>query len=201
MKECGPCTEKEMVLAFLQAEIDSPRFGIIYQNLLKSSNLDRVAIIDNPDLTNQLHNDLRLALLSTVRGYKANTFLFCGFPGDVMWRRVKLFPNDYKSLIYANHETWVTLSGGSRLVIDGPHNIGVISTAENADTNINAVVAALLKGITYPELIAAQGPGSNDTLILIEGHTRATAYVLGNRHEPIDVIVGSSSSMHKWMFY
>lgn len=201
MKECGPCTENDMVIAFLQGEIDSPRFRDTYQYFLRSFGFDRSVIIDNPDLNNQHQNKDRLTLLWEVRGYKANTFLFQGFPSDVIWRRVKVYSSDYKFLTYANHETWLTLSGGSRLVIDGARNIGIISTAENANANINAIVDALLKGVTYPELIAAQRVGSNDALILVEGHSRATAYIMANKHEPIDVIVGSSLSMPKWVFY
>jgi len=42
MNELGSATEHEMVLAFLQAEIDSTRFGPIYQGNLTKWRLNRI---------------------------------------------------------------------------------------------------------------------------------------------------------------
>lgn len=53
MIDLGPAAEDAMVLAFLQAEIDSARFGSIYQAILANSGLDRVSVIDNPDRNSQ----------------------------------------------------------------------------------------------------------------------------------------------------
>jgi hypothetical protein len=37
--------------------------------------------------------------------------------------------------------------------------------------------------------------------VLIEGHTRATAYALAQLPERIECIVGSSPIMNQWAFY
>jgi hypothetical protein len=50
MTEIGPATENEMALAFLQAEIDSPRYGERYLSILSSINLTRGSIVDAPDM-------------------------------------------------------------------------------------------------------------------------------------------------------
>lgn len=199
MREIGTATEEEVVLAFLKAEIDSPRFGPTYVQILRNSQLDRGSLIDDPDLSNANDNRLRVELLSSVRGYRKGTFLFRGFPRDVHWRRAELLPEHVRELKYANFPTWTHLSKGSRLVADGSANIDTVQTDENAEANIKAVAAAILAGQRYPELIAVEDV--DKSLILVEGHTRATAYVLVGFEEPVSCFVGSSPSMHLWAFY
>jgi len=199
MRELGPATEVEVVLAFLKAEIDSPRFGPAVAKILDNSGLGRAMLIDNADLANPGHNRLRTELLKAVRGYRAGLYLFKGFPGDVRWRRVELLPGDVGNLRYANFPTWVALSNGSRLVADGAANIDRIQTAENVNASIKTVAAAVTAGQRYAELIAVEA--HDGSLILVEGHTRATAYVLARVAEPVHCFVGSSPTMRPWAFY
>jgi len=199
MIERGSAADKDMVLAFLKAEIDSPRFGSYYGAILTQWGLDRTLLIDRADLGNMKDNQIRTELLKAVRGYTAGQYLFAGFPPNVQWRRTDLEPTELKRLKYANFPTWVTLSSGSRLVSEGAKNIDTIQAAENADVNIKAVAEQLRRGKRYPELIVVQGPGED--LIVVEGHTRATAYVLAEHAEPIPLLVGTSSLLHQWAFY
>src|SRR5713226_850185 len=53
-----------------------------------------------------------------------------------------------------------------------------------------AVVADLKRGKKFPDLIGVEG--QNGDIILMEGHTRATAYVVSPPADPIRCIVGSS---------
>lgn len=195
----GPATENEMILAFLRAEIDSPRYGPLYQQRLSSSGFSRYQLIESPDLNDAPQNTTRMALLRDVRGYSTNLYLFQGFPRDVEWQRIRLDPPKLKRLKYANHPTWTTLSNGTRLVVDGARNIDQVQTAENANDSIKAVAEALKSGHTYPELITVSGP--EDYFILVEGHTRATAYILSGYSHPITMLVGRSARMSRWVFY
>jgi hypothetical protein len=199
MIERGSASDKDMVIAFLKAEIDSPRFGPTYQDILIRSGLDRTLIVDQANLENMKENRIRAELLKLVRGYTANQFLFTGFPQNAQWRRADLEPTELHRLKYANFETWTTLSGGSRLVVDGAQNIDTIQTGENADANIKAVAEQLKLGNRYPELIVVQGQGED--LIIVEGHTRATAYVLAEHAEPIPLLIGTSPHLRQWAFY
>jgi hypothetical protein len=199
MIERGSATEHEMVLALLQAEIDSARFGPIYQNILTRSRLNRTPLIDQANLANANDNHIRTELLKAVRGYKANQYLFNGFPSNVQWRRVELELIELTRLKYANFPTWITLSGGSRSVVDGAKNVERIQAAENANDNIRAVAESVRNGHRFPELIVVQADGQD--LILVEGHTRATAYVLAQPSNPIELLVGSSSLLKQWFFY
>ncbi len=199
MVKIGPVSEDEVVLAFLRGEIDSPRFGPSYSAILTNSRLSRVQLIDNADLSNVSDNHVRSELLKAVRGYRAGTYLFHGFPPSVRWGRVRLEPPEVGQLRYANYPTWIQLSNGSRLVADGARNVDRVQTQENTNDNIRAVAFALKAGQRYPELITAES--HDGALILIEGHTRATAYVLSGLSESVDCFVASSPAMRGWAFY
>ncbi len=199
MIERGSATEHEMVWAFLQAEIDSPRFGPTYQDILTQSQLTRKNLIDEADLANTRDNYIRTELLKAVRGYTANQYLFEGFPRHVQWRRADLEPEELTRLKYANFPTWTGLSGGTRRVVDGAKNVDRIQTAETANENIKAVVQKINSGHRFPELIVVEADGED--LIVVEGHTRATAYVLAQSSDPVKLLVGSSSLLHGWVFY
>ena len=196
MIDHGPATEDEMILAFLQAELFSPRFGPQYTYWL--AQFRRTPdIITNPDLTNAGDNAVRKTLLTNVRGYANKTYLFRGFPPDVQWHHVTLEQKDIDELRYANYPTWTALSGGTRRVADGARHLHTHPTAENADQNVPGVIQALRKGTTFPPLIAASN--GDGPLVLIEGHTRATAYLIAGT--PTDVIVGTSPHMTEWGFW
>jgi len=199
MINLGPATEDDVVFAFLQAEIDSARFGPIYQTILANSGLDRHSIIDSPDRNSQQANHIRRELLRLIRGYGASQALFAGFPIDVTWRRVALGQTDLSQLKYANCPPWVELSRGTRLVVEGATNIGPDTPAEDAAVNIRAVAKDLKRGKQYAELIGVDGQSGD--IILMEGHTRATAYAVAQLPDRIECLVGSSPSMSRWAFY
>jgi hypothetical protein len=54
-------------------------------------------------------------------------------------------------------------------------------------------------GARFPELITAQD--NIDGLILIEGHSRATAYLIEPPDGEVEAFVASSQSMAGWTFY
>jgi len=188
-----------VALAFLQAEIDSARYGCHYSKILANSGIRRQSLIDQPDRQSVRENTIRKELLTAVRGFGNRTALFQRFPRDVLWRRVSIGVADFGTLKYAKCEPWVALSRGSRRVIDGAENVDAFVGGENIRENTNAVARDFLEGKRYPPLICVDGPGGS--LILVEGHTRATAYVLVRADEPIEVLLGSSTQMVEWVFY
>jgi hypothetical protein len=198
MIELAPSNENEMVLAFLKAEIDSPRFGDAYQNLMQQSGLDKSELIDSASLSDPLQNAARRTLLGDARGYGNNVYLFAGFPQNVAWRRVKITSGEYATLMYTKYPAWIDLSGGSRKVVDGAKNIGSVAVDEQTISDIQAVAEAVKKGQRYPELIAVEAA---DGIVLVEGHIRATAYVLAALDLEVEVILGTSLMMHNWVFY
>jgi hypothetical protein len=199
MLQLGPANEDDVVLAFLQAEIDSPRFGVCYQNRGLTSAHIR-SLIEQADLQSPGENQLRKELLTLVRGYETRTALFQGFPQTVSWKKVAIEAGDAPKLLYANYPTWVDLSGGSRLILDGASRVpSAIYTAENAKQHIEAVAKDMAARKRYPALIAVER--ADGYLVIVEGHTRATAYVITGMTVPIELYVGVSPEMHLWTWY
>jgi hypothetical protein len=114
MIEIRPATEDEVVLAFLQAEVNSSRYGPNIVGWLGFLGMNRL-LIDSPVLTDAVQNEARRRVLGGHRGYPNRT-LFEGFPSDVEWRRVQIEPADFGTLRYAKHDVLLRLSGGSRLI-------------------------------------------------------------------------------------
>jgi hypothetical protein len=193
MVELGPTTEQDMVLAFLRAEVDSPRFGHLVRHCLDLLGTDR-GLIENANLGNPEQNLLRKRLLGGFRGYGMDAYLFRGFPTDTTWRRVRLEQGDLQTLRYANEPSWIEFSDGTRLVSVGARNANGRLMGEGP----LAVAARIQNGQRFPELIAAEA--HDGSLILAEGATRATAYVLANV-DTVEAIVGASPTMARWSFY
>lgn len=197
MKVVRASSEEEMVLAFLRAEYHSPRFKALIRRALGGT----ADLLHRPRLDDAAENRARKAALAAVRGYGDDNYLFRGFPSDVEWTLVSLTRDELGDLLYANYPTWVDLSGGTRAIRDGAKNVDRINVGEEANTNIKAVAREVASGRQYPPLIFA-GESSTSGLVLVEGHTRATAYVLELPAEAeIEVIVGSSGAMRSWAFY
>jgi hypothetical protein len=199
MIEVGPATADEMVLAFLQAEIDSPRFGGFYRDSLASMGVDRKSLIDNALPNDCDQNRIRAGLLGAVRGYQVNERLFAGFPDDVQWRRVQIEPGELAKFKYAKHQSLLDVSGASRRVLDGARNIQAGVTPREFSERVSGVVESIKRNERFPDLIAVQGKDA--TFVLVEGHTRATAYLINNPAYPIMVLVGSSPLIEQWAFY
>ena len=189
--------EHDMILAFVRAEIDSSRFGRKYEEVLRRLNLARRDLIDNPDLEDAHANTARRRLLVECRGYP-NRLLFQGFPDNVYLRRATLEENELVRLKYANHPNWLKLSGGTRSIIDGAKNLDG-SNDEKLSQRIRAVVDRVRRGERFPELIVMEG--ENQDLVLVEGHTRATAYAIVRPSYNIRLLVGSSAQTTEWVFY
>jgi hypothetical protein len=207
MIELSTVTEDEMIAAFLEAEIDSSselptseiKRGLAHLGLTRS-------LIDNPNLTDAEENSARKSLLS-YRGYDQHKNLFHNFPLDAVWCRARLESCDFKTMRYINDQPWLNLSGNTRLVDDGAHSFCqqiADPTTRNSplirDTQrIAFITVALLGGKKHPELIAAKA--KDGSLIIIEGHARATAYVIAQHFVNIEALVASSASMPEWYFY
>lgn len=200
MIERVAATEDEMLAAFLMAEIDSSRYGPNIRANLAARRLER-RLIDAPNMTDSVENATRRQLIGN-RGYENREALFAGFPRDVTWRRVELEAPDFDTMRYINDTKagsyWANLSDGTRLVSAGARNLRQ-RPADPDTQQIGAIAQALRKGVRFPPLIAAQH--REGSLILIEGHSRATAYVMEHFAGVVEAFVGSSPSMPSWVFY
>ena len=194
MKELGAASEDHVILAFLQAEIDSPKWGPCYSRVLRELNLDR-SLIDAADLEDARTCSTRKVLLSAVRGYGRDVALFTGFPSDTTWRRVEIEPSDFHRLkCISNDERWTKLTCGTRLIQEAARNLG--EYPELTDRVCEAI-RRIKQGLPLAEIIVVDNEAGN--LVVLEGHARATAYALLS-DRAFHSFVGTSSLMGQWAF-
>lgn len=189
-----------MVAAFLQAEVDSPRFGEQVLGILARDHQGR-HILDAPDLNNADENAYRARLLGEWRGYGRDTEVFTDLPADTRWYRARLDGDDLKRVKYINDNYWTDFSGGSRLIWDAVLRIrsGEMDSSEAACYRMLA--DALAQGARFPDMILLHNP-CTDELVVLEGHIRMTAYLLSVVSATawpggLSVILGSSATMQK----
>ena len=196
MRGLGAASENEVVLAFLQAEIDSPKWGTNYSRVLDANKLDRVSLIDAADLKDARACSTRKVLLGAVRGYGRDVALFKNFPSDTTWRRAEVEPSDFQRLkCISNDDRWNKLTGGTRLIQEAARKL---DTYPELAARVRAAIERIeQQGLPVAELIMVEN--NSGDLILVEGHTRATAYaLLSDRAFP--AFVGTSPLMGQWCF-
>ncbi len=199
MIELGNATENEMVLAFLRAEADSPRFGWQVVPGIEQLGFSRTRLLDSPDLNNPQENAARRLVLRNYRGFGGNSALFRGFPAQVSWRRVAIEPVDHKSLWVANYGPLVCQTQRTRSISRLAARITAGEIICEIAENVRGIQGELIGGKKFPELIGVEGP--EDNLILIEGHSRATAYVGLQWPKNVEMILGRSAFLYQWQFY
>jgi hypothetical protein len=195
MIELGAASEDDVVLAFLRAEVDSPKWGPCYSRVLRELNLDRVSLVDAADLEDARACSARKVLLGAVRGYGRDGALFTGFPRDTTWRRVQVELSDFHRLkCISRDERWSKLTAGTRLIEEAARNLDVYPELA---VRVRGAIRRIEQRLPVAELIMVE-TNSGD-LILVEGHTRATAYaVLSDRAFP--AFIGTSPLMGQWAF-
>ena len=196
--------ENEMVIAFLQAEIDSARYGELLNQLLSQNGYDR-SIIDHPIIDDPTENAVRAELLASARGYKVNTALFQRFPANIQWKLIGLNKDEVANLRYINDSIyegeWGALTGNTRLVKDAVWNIRNGAPVNETVSRILKIAADFDGGKTYAELICVAKTVA-DPHVLIEGHSRATAYVISDAlPEELPIIIGISDLIEQWVFF
>ena len=168
-------SEAEMVLAFLQAEIDSSRFRDEVINALKECNVTEKLIIHG-DVLNETENVIRKKVLGIYRGYP-DSEIFKNYPGKIDWKFVRFETGDLDRLRYISYSYWDELSKGTRkpndatkTVNDGIEIFGVSNQYFLDGREL------LRQGKRFPPIIVLTD--GNGPYILIEGHCRATCYAL-----------------------
>jgi len=204
MDDLGAATEDQVILAWLQAEIESPDFqAYIVGNPPNPANLSAVLkAARSPDLRDQTQNELRRQVITSLYGFGQGKGSFEGLGDDINWRRLKLAPAEVAEMLYARHEgAWQLLSPVTRKVAEGATNIGHVYTGDAT----NMVVLSLASGLCHsdkkvPEIIALKRPDGR--LVILEGHARATAIVLEAHRFPhgVQAYVGEGASVAGWAY-
>lgn len=204
MDDIGAATEDQIILAWLQAEIESigfqeyivgdPPNPVYLSQALKAAR--------SPDLRNAEQNDLRRRIIARTHGFGQGTGSFEGLANDIQWRRFRLTSSEVAEMLYASgHPAWAMLAPVTRKVAEGAANVGHVFTGDQT----NMVVLSLAEGICHndkkvPEVICLRR--ADGRLVILEGHARATAIVLESHKFPrgVDAFVGESPSIATWAY-
>lgn len=205
MEDLGAATEDQVILAWLQAVIESADFqAYVVGNPPNPANLSAVLKgARQPDLHDAEQNAMRRQLITSVYGFGQGRGSFQGLGSDLKWRRVRLTNADVGDLLYARHEgAWQLLSPVTRKVAEGATNVGHVFTGDGT----NMVVLSLASGICHsdkrvPEIIALKRP-DDGRLVILEGHARATAIALEAHRFPhgVEAYVGEGPSVSGWAY-
>lgn len=178
-------TENEVILAFLQAEAQSPRFAAAVSRNYKGNLWD---LVYRADLNDKKQNAERRRILGKTRGWGRGKLLFENLDtSKLRWERFDdLSFEEVEYWNYVNHPQPNALSENSRSVGIGASNVTRKFVPGWSDQILD-IVKQLVRGVPMPPLIALEA--RNGGTYLLEGHTRATAYVL-NHTEPITAYIG-----------
>ena len=204
MDDLGAATEDQVILAWLQAEIESPDFqAYLIGNPPNPANLSlALKAARTPDLHDQTQNELRRKIITATYGFGQGAGSFQGLGDDIRWRRVRLDTDEVGDLLYARQgSAWPILAPATRKVAEGATNVGHVFTGDST----NMVVLSLASGICHsdkrvPEIIALRRPDGH--LVILEGHARATAIVLEAHRFPngVQAYVGDGPSVANWPY-
>jgi hypothetical protein len=205
MEDRGAANDDQVILAWLQAQIESPDFqAYVVGDPPDPANLSAaLKAARSPDLRDDAQNRMRRALIGADFGFGQGAGSAAGLGDDLTWRRVRLTTDEVAEMLYANHEgAWHLLSPVTRKVAEGATNVGHVFTGDAT----NMVVLSLASGLCHsekkvPEIIALKRP-SDGRLVILEGHARATAIVLEAHRFPkgVDVFLGEGASVAGWAY-
>lgn len=204
MEDLGSATEDQVILAWLQAEIESPDFqAYLVGNPPNPANLAAaLKAARTPDLRDAEQNKYRREIVTEIYGFGRGVGSAEGLGNDLTWRRWRLMTDEVSELLYARREgAWHLLSPATRKVAEGATNVGHVFTGDAT----NMVVLSLASGLCHsdrriPELIALRRPDGR--LVLLEGHARATAIALEAHRFPhgVEAYVGDGPSVANWPY-
>jgi hypothetical protein len=205
MDDLGSATENQVILAWLQAEIES----VSFQQYLAGEPPNPVYLAQalraarSPNLRDADQNELRRKIVVKTHGFGLGINSFEGLANDIQWRRARVTSHEVGEMLYASgHPAWTPLAPVTRKVAEGASNVGHVFSGDQT----NMLVLALALRIAdsnpppaLPEIICLRRPDSQ--LVIMEGHTRATAIMLeAHRMLQVTVFVGASPSVANWVY-
>jgi hypothetical protein len=204
VEELGSASDDQIILAWLQAEIESPGFQqYLIGEPANAANLSlALKLARSPDLRDPEQNGIRRQIITNTHGFGMGVGTFQGLGNDIRWRRVRLTVDEVSEMLYASRSgAWTILAPATRKVAEGAVNVGHVFTGDQT----NMVVLSLASGICHadkkiPEVIALRRP--DERLVILEGHARATAIVLEGHRFPhgVQAYVGDSASVANWAY-
>lgn len=172
MKKIRDATEDEMILVFLQEELNSERFCNDILSALKQLNL-KEEIIRSGNLNDDNENSLRKSVLGVFRGYPDKE-IFENYPKMMRWELVQFDASDLDRIFYIDYDYWNELSKGTSKPSVAAQS--VFEGIEIFDVSNKQMFEArdFLRTGKFPPVIAYTC--GNGKYLLLEGHKRMTVY-------------------------
>lgn len=128
--------------------------------------------------------------LAGTRGWRMGG-LFDGFPDDIAWFRAALTRDEVLAIRYINWDWWLRISDGTRLPTVAAERIRAAGDAAWHEP----IAARLRDGTAHDLIVVGSGPR-----VLVEGHTRLTAYAVWPECLPpeLEVFLGDSPRIEEW---
>src|SRR5256885_6644478 len=145
MEDLGSASEDQVILAWLEAEIESPDFqAYLVGNPPNPANLSAaLKAARSPDLRDRDQNGLRRQIITNVYGFGQGAGSFQGLANDISWRRVRLTTDEVGELLYARQSAaWPILAPATRKVVEDATKVGPAYTGDKT----NMVVRSLVTG-------------------------------------------------------
>ena len=206
MDDQGVATEDQVILAWLQAEIESVSFQqyivgeppnpVYLTRALKAAR--------SPNLKDAEQNDLRRRIITKTHGFGLGMLSFEGLANDIKWHKARASAEEVGEMLYASrHEAWTALAPVTRKVAEGASNVGHVFTGDVTNMLVLALALRICESNpapALPEIICLKRPDGH--LVIMEGHTRATAIVLeGHRFaHGVQIYIGESPSVASWAY-
>jgi len=199
MRKIKASNENEMVYEFLKMEIESDRYAEQIKAVLKEICID-TAIITNGNIMSDDENILRAEILKRFRGWPSEE-LFANFPAKIDWVWAEFDRDDISKIFYIEYSYWNELSNYTGSPLEAAKTIRAgraIYDLPNDDFLEDA--RKLREGHTFPPMIFLTDE-SESRYIILEGHSRMTAYGLEpDCFENVPVLLGycSNEELDEW---
>jgi hypothetical protein len=196
-----PATEAEVVLAFLRAEAESPRFGDDVRRAL--ADVGGTRLVREPDLDSAVENEARDRALTVARGWP-DAEVFEDFPrASVDWSHGTMPADLLARVRFIDYSYWNELSGSSRRPADVRATIEAGELPEwlvELGTDWPFELAErLAEDEAIDDLIVMATPDLS-RLVVLEGHARLTAIFVGGleRRLTVRAYLGVSPEIERW---
>jgi len=178
-----------VVLAWLKAELSSERFnGDLINSLKKLGKTE--SLITNANLNNIDENKARVKVLRQYRVWLDIDF------DNYDWHDAKLNQKEVGELSYIDYDYWNKLSNNTGLVKDAVKNIRKnLVVFDVSNDSFHSVVHAIEAGKKFEPIIILAS-NANEPQRILEGHVRATGFVLAiNPAHNLNAFIGTPKKL------
>jgi hypothetical protein len=206
VEDQGAASDDQVILAWLQAEIESVSFQqYIAGEPPNPAYLSQVLkAARQPNTRDAVQNEIRRGIIRTAHGFGVGTLSFEGLANDIQWRKARVTAAEVGEMLYMNvHAAWLALAPVTRKVAEGAANVGHVFTGDPTNMLVLGLAIKICQSNPLPplpEIICLTRPDGR--LQILEGHTRATAIVIEAHRFPhgVNIYVGNSPSVASWAY-